>query len=398
MLQNEREQLAKEKVLSLINNIPQFTHIFFTGNESTTFTTKRNYYIIFYDFLNYIKDIYKISDTKSITPYVLENLTIDNIESYKNILLKKCNANTVNSKINSIKGIFKFLYYNHAISKNIMSQIINNDIKTEKTPINQENINYFFQAISEKKDEFIRKRNLSIASLIIDTGLSVQDIVELNIFNIVNDKIVYQDSNGNIIQYILGQQTITYLKQYLEIINSENVNRPLFTSVQKGRISSEVIQNLFKQYSNGINPSNFQAKPNIKIKDSHNYILTINPKYYKVKEIPAMKDKIKASNLFVKLVVNSQRSIESEKNKILQRVTENHSDNDSYTKSIISDIEMNSEFLRFSIIKTTILTLIEFGIVENDCDIFDETVTNKLIQEAFQLMEFNENIINHLSE
>ena len=28
MLQKEKEQLAKEKVLSLIDNIPQFTHIF----------------------------------------------------------------------------------------------------------------------------------------------------------------------------------------------------------------------------------------------------------------------------------------------------------------------------------------------------------------------------------
>lgn len=111
-----------------------------------------------------------------------------------------------------------------------------------------------------------------------------------------------------------------------------------------------------------------------------------------------MKDKIKASELFVKLVVNSQRSIESEKQKLLKHINENHSENNSDIKSVMSDFEMNNEFLRFSIIKTTILTLIEFGIAENDCDIFDETITNKLIKDAFQLMELNENIINNLSE
>lgn len=253
MIQNEKEQRAKEKVLSLICNIPQFTHIFFTDNDSTSFTTKRNYYIIFFEFLNYIKDIYKISDTKSIPPYVLENLTIDNIESYKNILLEKYSPNTVNSKINSIKGIFKFLYHNHAINKNIMSQVIIKDIEIDKSSICQTDIDHFFQAIASKNDEFIRKRNLSIASLIIDTGLSLQDIIELNICNVSDDKIVYQDNGGNIIQYILGQQTITYLKQYMDIINSGNVDQPLFTSAQKGRISSEVIQNLFRRYSNGIN-------------------------------------------------------------------------------------------------------------------------------------------------
>ena len=191
MTKSESEESAKEKVLSLIDNIPQFTHIFFTGNESTAFTTKRNYYIIFYDFLKYIKDIYKISDIKLISPYVLENLTIGNIESYKNALLEKHSQNTVNSKINSIKGIFKFLYYNHAINKNIMSQVIIKDIEIDKTSIVQTDINHFFQTIASKNDEFIRKRNLSIASLIIDTGLSVQDIIELNICNVYDDKIVY---------------------------------------------------------------------------------------------------------------------------------------------------------------------------------------------------------------
>lgn len=81
MLKSEKEQREKEKVLSLIDNIPQFTHIFFTDNESTTFTTKRNYYIILYDFLNCIKNLYNISDIKSIPPYILENLTLDNIVS-----------------------------------------------------------------------------------------------------------------------------------------------------------------------------------------------------------------------------------------------------------------------------------------------------------------------------
>ncbi|MCR2050391.1 hypothetical protein NSB25_24415 [Acetatifactor muris] len=387
MIQSEKEQRAKEKVLSQINNLPRFSHMFFTENETTTFTTKRNYYIIFYDFLSYIKDIYKISDTKSIPPYVLENLTIDNIESYKNILLEKYSPNTVNSKINSIKGIFKFLYHNHAISKNIMSQVIIKDIEIDKTSIGQTDIDHFFQAIASKNDEFIRKRNLSIASLIIDTGLSVQDIIELNICNVSDDKIIYQDSGGNIIQYILGQQTNTYLKQYMDIINSENVNQPLFTSAQKGRISSEVIQNLFKRYSNGINPLDFQAKPYVKIKDSHNYILTINPKDYKVKESKTMKDKIKASELFVKLVVNSQHSMKSEDQQLIKRIAENHRSIEGDIEKILNDISMSNEYMRISIIRTTVITLIELGIIEKDVDILNSDISNQLISKAMDIFE-----------
>lgn len=387
MTKSEREERAKEKVLSLLDNIPQFTHIFFTDDNSTSYTTKRNYYIIFFNFLNYIKDIYKISDTKSIPPYVLENLTINNVESYKNILLEKHNANTVNSKMNSIKGIFKFLYYKQAINTNIMSQVVIKDIETDKTSIEQTDIDNFFKSISSKNDEFIRKRNLSIASLIIDTGLSVQDIIELNICNIHDDKIVYQDSDENIIQYILGKQTITYLKQYMDIINSENVNQPLFTSAQKGRISSEVIQNLFRRYSNGINPSDFQAKPYVKIKDSHNYILTINPRDYKVKESTTMKDKIKASELFVKLVVNSQRSMKSEDQQLIKRIAENHGSIEGDTEKILNDISMSNEYMRITIIKTTVMTLIELGIIEEDVDIFNTDISNQLISKAMDIFE-----------
>lgn len=387
MIQSEREQRAKEKVLSLIDNIPQFTHIFFTGNESTTFTTKRNYYIIFFDFLNYIKELYKISDTKLIPPYVLENLSIDDIDSYKNILLEKHNPNTVNSKINSIKGIFKFLYHNHAINKNIMSQVIIKDIEIDKAPICQTDIDKFFRAIASKNDEFIRKRNLSIASLIIDTGLSVQDIIELNIRNVFNDKIIYQDSGGNVIQYILRQQTITFLKQYMNIINTEDLDQPLFTSIQDDRISSEVVQNLFKRYSNGINPSDFQAKLYVKIKDSHNYILSINPRDYKVKENPTMKDKIKASELFVKLVVNSQHSMKSEDQQLIKRIAENHGNIEGDVEKILNDISMSNEYIRISIIKTTVMTLIELGMVEEDIDILNTDISNQLIAKAMDIFE-----------
>lgn len=223
--------------------------------------------------------------------------------------------------------------------------------------------------------------------MIIDTGLSVQDIIELNICNVSDDKIVYQDSSGNIIQYILGQQTITYLKQYMDIINIENVNQPLFTSVQKGRISSEVIQNLFRRYSNGINPSDFQAKPYVKIKDSHNYILTINPRDYKVKENPTMKDKIKASELFVKLVVNSQYSMKSEDQQLIKRIAENHGSIEGDIEKIINDISMSNEYMRISIIKTTVITLVELGIVEKDMDILNSDISNQLISKAMDIFE-----------
>lgn len=279
MLQNEKERIAKEKVLSKINSLPPFAQLFFVNNDSISFTTKHNYYITFVHFLSYVKDLYELKITTEIPPFALENLSLEDINKYKNKLLEKYSDSTVDTKINSIKGIFNYLYKNKIINTNIMSQVIVINHKNDKKLIKEADINSFISSISSISNDFLRKRNLSIASLIIDTGLSIQDVVALNIYNIKNDKIVYE-SDGNVIQYLLNPETIIYLEQYIDAINIKDENMPLFISTQNSRISDAVIQNIFSTYANNLIPSDFQSKPNVTIKDTHNYILIIKPRKY----------------------------------------------------------------------------------------------------------------------
>lgn len=276
MLKEEIEQKAKVKVLSKISNLPQFTHPFFINNDSKSYTTKHNYYIIFYHFLNYVKEIKEIEDVLFITPYDLERLTISDVLEYKVKLQKIYSDSTAITKINSLKGIFKFLFNNKIIEKNIMSQLFIDNQKDEKVVVDKHEIDLLLNSISYIKDEFLRKRNLSIASLIVDTGLSVQDVVELNISNIVNGQIVYQNG-GNLIQYLLNQKTNNYLNQYINVIDTQNINTPLYITIHNDRITNDAIQNIFRKHNKKITPSDFQAKPSVKIRGSRNYELIINP-------------------------------------------------------------------------------------------------------------------------
>lgn len=100
-----------------------------------------------------------------------------------------------------------------------------------------------------------------------------------------------------------------------------------------------------------------------------------------------MKDKIKASELFVKLIVNSQHSMKSEDQKLIKRIAENHESIEGDTEKIIKDISMSNEYMRISIIKTTVITLIELGIVEKDVDILDTDISNHLISKAMDIFE-----------
>lgn len=100
-----------------------------------------------------------------------------------------------------------------------------------------------------------------------------------------------------------------------------------------------------------------------------------------------MKDKIKASELFVKLVVNSQRSMQSEEQQLIKRIAENHGTVEGNIEKILKDISMNNEYMRISIVKTTVITLIELGIVEEDIDILNPDNSNQLISKAMDIFE-----------
>lgn len=100
-----------------------------------------------------------------------------------------------------------------------------------------------------------------------------------------------------------------------------------------------------------------------------------------------MEDKIKASDLFVELMLTSQVAMASEDNQITKRIAENHSNITDIEKQFIKDISMNNEYIRISMIKTTIMTLIKNGIVEEDMDILNPNNSNKLVSKAMDIFE-----------
>lgn len=275
MLKNEIEENAKFKIQNKVNILPDFLHSFFLENNATAFTTKINYLNVLKHFLSYIMNMHHLKSVQEITIYEFENLTLNNVIDYKNGLLKSYSEHTVFTRINSLKGIYKYLYYNNIISKDIMSQIIVNKVTNDKINKNK-NIAELLENIQSVEDDFFRIRNLSIVTLIIDTGFSVQNIIELNQSNFKNDRIIYQDG-CNIIQYILKPKTIKYLKQYLSSINKsmELNDIPLYLSRLGNRISTGALKNIFTQYGTNISPSDLQRSVHISIGKNLKYTMTV---------------------------------------------------------------------------------------------------------------------------
>lgn len=100
-----------------------------------------------------------------------------------------------------------------------------------------------------------------------------------------------------------------------------------------------------------------------------------------------MQDKIKASDLFVELMLTSQVAMASEDNQVTKRIAENHPTIMDSEKQLIKDISINNEYIRISMIKTTIMTLIKLGIVEEDMDILNPNNSNQLVEKAMDIYE-----------
>lgn len=100
-----------------------------------------------------------------------------------------------------------------------------------------------------------------------------------------------------------------------------------------------------------------------------------------------MQDKIKASDLFVELMLTSQVAMASEDNQVTKRITENHPTVGDSEKQLIKDISINNEYMRISMIKTIIMTLIKLDIVEEDMDILNPNNSNQLVKKAMDIFE-----------
>lgn len=99
-------------------------------------------------------------------------------------------------------------------------------------------------------------------------------------------------------------------------------------------------------------------------------------------------EKTKASDLLYQMIFNSQKVFIAEDENYIQSMHNILANNmipqnqNVDCKTLVSVIHNNNEFMRISFIKTILQTLIENNIIENDIDIFDVSITNKILCNA----------------
>lgn len=212
------------------------------GNAEKSIIEYEGKIITFFNFSYPKKKINQISveDMKKITD--------DNIQDFKFYCLKtlKNKETTINTKIAVLKTFFSYLETKGYIEKNPTSDItVMKTIKQLPKFLTTEECVRLMEA--PKGCFAIRDR--AILSLYLNTGMRLNELVELDLDHIKDDKVYIMKGKGNKERHVkLNKDCIYFLGEYLKTRNNRVSINALFLSNRNNRIDERTVQETVKSY------------------------------------------------------------------------------------------------------------------------------------------------------
>lgn len=232
------------------NPLIQYTQHLIQQNKSTN-TIK-----------SYTKDITSFFAYFNQTHNIPQTLTRSQIIQYKqHLLTTKNNAKSINRTLSSLKSYNEFLVFTHQQNEVVVLSI--DYIKIQKQLVSPTNTSTkdairFMEKV--KKNEPIR--NYYIVKLILNTGLRISEILNLELTDIfLNKNKLRVIGKGNKQREIpINDEAKDIIKQAIEDRKNYNyalnvLNSPyLFLSNKTDKLESCTIERIFNKYSNTITP------------------------------------------------------------------------------------------------------------------------------------------------
>ena len=259
----ERELKAEERMNKKLSSLPSiFTEFYYSMRASkksyTTMDTYINYVKNFMEFITgnkIVDDFYKYVTSTDIEHYMI-SLETRNVKGQ----IIRTGDSIQATRWSALNTFFVFLVdKKEYIPKNPM-------VKVERPKVNVEHKVIYMTKSEIKKvkneiDHCTHKnamRDKTIVKLTLATGLRVSALIQINIEDI--------DFDNNIIRVIekrqktreipFGENTKQLLKEWIEYRNKtykDVSTTALFLSQKRNRISDDMVANLLKKYTGGIN-------------------------------------------------------------------------------------------------------------------------------------------------
>lgn len=250
------------------DNVPNFIRNYFCNLNSEA--GKLNYYSIIMHMLSWmlIKGRIKKDSIGNITPSDLVGLSkIDIIMYLDSLLTAKNSPSTINTKKHVLSAFWTHLVDEGIVSKNIIRSVPKTKYKLKKKNNAKiprlEDMESMVNKMLQKRDRFIRERNLIVFRVLKGTGLREAELAGLDLEDLHIDastKNPYVTVMGKGVYFLadaekvfLSRDAKMAIKEWLKIRCNMNIvdEKAVFINKNGKRLSEDNIKLIFKNYSDG---------------------------------------------------------------------------------------------------------------------------------------------------
>ena len=249
------------------DNISAFIRDYFYNLNSEA--GKLNYYSIIISMLNWMCE-HKRINCQSISEIKESDINslfkTDIIVYLETLIANGTSPSTINTKKNVLSSFWSHLVDEGICDKNIVHSIPKSKFKIKKknnakVPLPEDMIE-MIEKIKQKKDDFVRERNLVIIRVLKGTGLRESELAGLDLKDLhLEDSKPYITVMGKGIYYTQDAESVLVskdaklaLEEWLKVRNKvENIidDKAVFVNKNGKRLSEDNIQAIFKNYSGG---------------------------------------------------------------------------------------------------------------------------------------------------
>ena len=249
------------------DNISAFIRDYFYNLNSEA--GKLNFYSIIISMLNWMCE-HKRINCQSISEIKESDINslfkTDIIVYLETLIANGTSPSTINTKKNVLSSFWSHLVDEGICDKNIVHSIPKSKFKIKKknnakVPLPEDMIE-MIEKIKQKKDDFVRERNLVIIRVLKGTGLRESELAGLDLKDLhLEDSKPYITVMGKGIYYTQDAESVLVskdaklaLEEWLKVRNKvENIidDKAVFVNKNGKRLSEDNIQAIFKNYSGG---------------------------------------------------------------------------------------------------------------------------------------------------
>ncbi len=249
------------------DNVPAFISDYFYNLNSEA--GKLNYYSVIMSMINWMIDSKRIKK-ESVSEITKQDINLlsktDMIVYLETLIANGTSPSTINTKKNILSSFWSHLVDEGICDKNIIHSIPKSKFKIKKknnakVPL-PENMMEMIERIKQKKDDFVRERNLVIVRVLKGTGLRESELagLDLNDLHLEENK-PYITVMGKGVYYTQDAESVLVSKdaklafeEWLKIRNKvEKIidDKAVFINKNGKRLSEDNIQAIFRNYSGG---------------------------------------------------------------------------------------------------------------------------------------------------